>query len=415
MKKIKKPSSLSVFPIIFCIIIGFYIYRYFFLNIDTEIIKYGEMEDYFESKAIVVKNEYIYSFPGNAQVINKVNEGERVAFGKKLADIVKGEEQQDDLQLKINDLEKRIKEIENSSESHFFQSDDTKLKESIDEKIEYIKVLSNQGNIEKISEVKDQLSSDLSKKSQISGENSFSGKNLEQLKAEKAQLEKLHGDHIDTIYASSPGIVSYNLDGLEQSLNPENIAKFSIEDVKSIINSLKDDNNKNAELSGVKVIDNFSWYLCMIVEEKQLEGLKEGKKVLIAFKNYEDVPVRAKIKYISEPANGEVLISFEVTDNIQNYYDMRLADVRVITNQYEGFMVSEESIVEVDNQKGIYIIKEGIVKFVAAEVIATDNGYALIKNIENKENAVQGSSGTIKVYDEVVKDTDKVKPNQRVL
>lgn len=153
----------------------------------------------------------------------------------------------------------------------------------------------------------------------------------------------------------------------------------------------------------------------MIVEEKQLEGLKEGKKVLIAFKNYEDVPVRAKIKYISEPANGEVLISFEVTDNIQNYYDMRLADVRVITNQYEGFMVSEESIVEVDNQKGIYIIKEGIVKFVAAEVIATDNGYALIKNIENKENAVQGSSGTIKVYDEVVKDTDKVKPNQRVL
>jgi len=49
------------------------------------------------------------------------------------------------------------------------------------------------------------------------------------------------------------------------------------------------------------------------------------------------------------------------------------------------------------------------------EVIATDNGYALIKNIEKKEDAIQVSSGSIKVYDEVVRNTDKVKPNQRVL
>ncbi|SHJ03947.1 HlyD family efflux transporter periplasmic adaptor subunit [Lutispora thermophila] len=415
MKKNKKPSSLSIFPFILFIITGFYIYRYFFLSIDTEIIKYGEMEDYFEAKAIVIRNEHIYSFPGNAQVINKVNEGERVSFGKKLADIVKSEEQQDDLQLKINDLERRIKEIENSSEINLFQGDSEKLKENIDEKIEYIKVLSNQGNIEKISEVKEQLSSDLNKKSLISGDKSFSGKNLNQLKAEKEQLQKLYNEHMDTIYASSPGIVSYNIDGLEQNLNPENIAKFSVQDVKSVINSLKDDNNKDAKHSGVKIIDNFSWYICMIIGEKQLKGLEEGKKVQIAFKNYESVPVRAKIKYISEPDNGEVLVSFETTDNMQNYYNMRLADVKVITNQFEGFLVSEESVVEIDNQKGVYIIREGIVKFVPAEVIATENGYALIKNIENKENAVSGNSGTIKVYDEVVKDTGKVKPNQRVL
>jgi len=220
---------------------------------------------------------------------------------------------------------------------------------------------------------------------------------------------------MDTIVASSPGIVSYNLDGLEQNLNPENIEKFSIEDIKSIINSLNNENNKEDKLSGVKIIDNFAWYICMTVEEKLLKGLEEGKRVLLVFKDYANETIKAKIKYISEPINGEVLVSYEITDNISKYYDIRLADVKVITNQYEGFMVSEKCIVEIENHKGVYIIKEGIVKFVAAEVIATDNGYALIKNIENKEDAIQVSSGTIKVYDEVVKDTDKVKPNQRIL
>jgi len=415
MKKRKKPSSIYIFPLIFIIIIGLYVYRYIFLNIDTEIIKYGQMEDYFEAKAIVVKNEWLFSFAGNAEVEKKVNEGERVPFGKKIAEVIKGENLDEDLKAKISELDARIKEIENSSEKNFFQNDSERLQNSIDEKIEYIKILSSQGNIEKISEVKEQLSSDLNKKSMISGEKSFSGRNLEQLKQEKAQLEELHGKYMDTIVASSPGIVSYKLDGLEQNLNPENIEKFSIEDVKSIINSLNNENNKGDKLNGVKIIDNFSWYICMVVDEKQLSQLKEGKKVLLNFKGYDNENIKAKVKSISEPVNGEALVSYEITDNISKYYDVRLANVKVITNQYEGFLVSEKCIVEIENHKGVYIIKEGIVNFVAVEVIATDNGYALIKNIEKKEDAIQVSSGSIKVYDEVVRNTDKVKPNQRVL
>ena len=90
-------------------------------------------------------------------------------------------------------------------------------------------------------------------------------------------------------------------------------------------------------------------------------------------------------------------------------------DIKVITNQYEGFLVSEKCLVEIENQKGIYVIREGMIRFVAIDVIAIDNGYALIKNIDNKENVIKLSTGSVKIYDEVVKNTDKVKPNQRLL
>lgn len=415
MKKKKKDFSIYIFPLVFIIIAVFYVYRYFFLSIDTEIIKYGEMEDSFETKAIIIKDEIAYDIPPNAQIFNRVEEGERVPFGKKLVDIIKSDTIQEDLKSRIEELDERIREIENSKEKNLFEKDIERLEKSIDEKVEYIKILSNEGNFEKISEVKAQLNTDLAKKAAISGENSFSGKNLNQLKMEKSQLEELYDNNMQTIVASSPGIVSFNIDGYEHSLKPENISKFTIEEIKNLINTLDKQKNNEEEPKGVKIINNFSWYLCMIVDENLLKDLKVGSKVKIEFKEYENEPIRAKINYISETVNGEVLVAYEITDNIRNYYDKRLVDIKVITNQYEGFLVSEKCLVEIENQKGIYVIREGMVRFVAVEVIATDNGYALIKNIENKENVIKLSSGTVKIYDEVVKDTEKVKPNQRLL
>ena len=416
MKKRKKVSSLYIFPALFLVIIASYIFRYVFLNIDTEIIKYGGMDNSFDAKGLIIRNEWTYNFTGDAEVKYKVKEGERVPFGKKLAEIVKGEELQDDLQVRINKLNERIKEIENSNnENKLFQKDDEKLNSSIAEKVDYIKKLSDEGDLEKISEVKSELSSDLYKKSLISGENSFSGRNLEQLNKEKNQLEELYNNNMDTIIANSTGIVSFSLDGLEQNLNPGNISKFSIEDIKSLINSLVSVKNKDEKLKGLKVIDNFTWFLCTVVEEKQLNGLKEGSKVKLDFKDYQNGPVRAKVKYISESTDGEVLVSFEITDSIKSVYNTRLTDVRVITHEYEGFLVSEKCIVELEKQKGVYIMKEGMVRFVAVDVISVENGFALIKNAENKEGAITQSSGVIKIFDEVVKSTNKVRPNQRVL
>ena len=84
---------------------------------------------------------------------------------------------------------------------------------------------------------------------------------------EKSQLEELYDNNMQTIVARSPGIVSFNIDGFEHSLKPENISKFTIEEIKNLINSLDRQNNHGEEPKGVKIIDNFSWYLCMIVDE----------------------------------------------------------------------------------------------------------------------------------------------------
>ena len=81
-EKSKKDFSFYMFPIIF-LIIAVFMFQVFFLNIDTEIIKYGEMED-FETKAILVKNELVYDIPSDVHILNKAEEGQKSSFWQKL-------------------------------------------------------------------------------------------------------------------------------------------------------------------------------------------------------------------------------------------------------------------------------------------------------------------------------------------
>ena len=178
---------------------------------------------------------------------------------------------------------------------------------------------------------------------------------------------------MDAVYAKSSGIVSYKLDGLEQSLNPLNIDKISIDDIKQIIASYNEVENKKEIQEGVKVIENYTWYVCSILNEDQVKDLKEGSKVNLIFKGNEKQQINAKIIKIFDPVDGEHKITFEINEYVKDYYNIRVADITIITRQYEGFIVSKSSIVENDKQKGIFIIKKGIIRFVPAEILAFED------------------------------------------
>lgn len=416
MAKKRKISSLYIFPLLFIIIVSSYALRYVFFNIDTEIIKYGTMQNSFETKGLIVRNEWIYNFPSDLQLKNKVEEGQRVPFGKKIVEIVKGDDIQDDLSSRINKLEERINEIsKNKKENEVFEKDTIKLENNINEKVESVKKFSDEGDLESLANIKGELSADLYKKSLISGSNSFSGRNLEQLKNEKIQLENLYKNNLDVVYAKSAGVVSYQLDGLEQSLNPSNIEKFNIEDIKKIIANSNEEKIKNTVHDGVKVVENYTWYVCTVLNQNQAKDLKEGSNVKLIFKGYENQFVNAKLKCLSKGQEDEYLATFETNECFKDYYRIRVADISIITHQYEGFVVSKSSIVENDKEKGIYVIKRGIVRFIPAEVLAFEDNKALIKNIDKKEEDNQTGGNIIKVYDEVVKNTKRIKANQRVI
>ncbi len=415
-RKRKRIPSLFILPIILIVIVCSYLIRYIYFSIDTEIIKYGTMESSFETKGLIIRNEWVYNYNQDSELKNKIPEGQRVPYGKKIVEIVKGEADiQDDLLAKVNKLEERIREIEKSEiDNPIFEKDIEKLDKNINSKIELIKNYSIDGNVQELEDLKNELSEDLYKKSLIVGNNSLAGKNLDKLKSEKTQLEDIYSNNLDAVYAKTSGIVSYSLDGLEQSLNPINIDRISIEDVKQIIFS-NEMENKIEYQKGVKIIEDYTWHICCVFDKEQIKGLKEGVRISLLLKNGEKESISAKLKSISESINEEHLVVFEINEYADNYYNIRIADMTVISCQHEGFLVSENSIFENDKQKGIYIIKRGVIRFVPAEIIAIEDSKALIKNVEYEDEANETVRYVIKVYDEVVKSIKRVKVNQRIM
>lgn len=411
-KKKKRATSFYLFSVILVIIAGIYAARYFYFGYDTEIIRYGTIKDSFDITGLIIRNEWVYDFPAELQVKNNVPEGQRVPFGKKIVEVIKGDDLDGNLLSKISKLEERINEINrNAIENNIFDGDIKKLDSNISGKVELIKKYTETGDFERLTEIKNELSEDLYKKSLISGDNSFSGRNLEQLKYEKSQLENLYNENLDAIYSKSAGIVSYHLDGFEQSLNLINIDKLSIGELKNIVESCNK-MNSDAPNSGVKIVEDYAWHICCVLKQDQTKAIKVGSRLNIIFKNNGET-VSAKTVKISEPMEGEQKVVFEINEYTDSYYNNRIADISVITGEHEGYEVSKNSIIEKDAQKGVFINKKGIIRYVPVEILANDGNKMIIKNIE--DDNMETGKYMIKLYDEVIKNTKNVKENQKIM
>lgn len=413
--KKRKMSSVYIFPVLFSIICLSYLIRFMFFNIETEIVKYNSIENVIQTKALIVRHESTTALPVGVDISYKINEGDRISSGKKILEIVKNNQADENIAIKIKQLDDRIKEIKQSDiNNNFFSQDKEKIESQINERVADLKNIAKSGDFEKLDTVKNDLTANLYKKSLIYGNESFFGKNLEQLQKEKDTLESIYKNNIDVIYAQTTGVVSYNLDGYEQILSPANIKSFKLSNIKEIMNTLsgKKQNEKNDASVGVKVVDNFEWYTCSIISSEQAKSLKAGKRIKLRFSELGDAQVNGEVFEVSEPEGENCLLIIKITENVSDFYKKRIADLDIIMDYNEGFTVPAKAIVVKENIKGVYVLKKGMVKFVPVAVMVEDEDTCLVRNLVKEDSSFKPGYDSLKIFDEVITTVDRVKENQ---
>lgn len=254
-KKKKKSGSVHIITGLFVVVCIAYIFRYFAYKIDTEMVKYDSMENTVVSQGLLIKSEWSTALPGGTAADYEVSEGDRVATGKPILRISKSEGVDQNISLKIDKLNERIAEINKAEEdNNFFAADKEKLDANIQSNLNEIKTIAASGDLAKLQQAKSDLEANVYKKSLISGSDSFSGQNLEQLMKEKETLEQIKKNNLNVIYALTSGIVSYELDGYEDVLKPENIKALKVSTVSDLIKAQTDEKSikKEEKTEGVK-------------------------------------------------------------------------------------------------------------------------------------------------------------------
>ncbi len=342
MKQVSN-SSKKKRIIIYVILVAISIYVayaiYLLLKQPTDIFTIEEGKLYQEETDIgyVIRNEKVVKGQNYKNGMRQIkSEGERAAKDENIFRYYSSNEET--LKKKIDDLDKKIQEVM-LNDTNLFNSDMKLLENQIDEKVQDINQIQDST---KLAEYKKEISSYVTKKAQIAGDLSPKGSYLNQLIEERKGYESQLNAGAEYVKAPMSGIVSYKVDGLEETLTPDSFSSLS----KEYLESLELKTGKlvaTSEESG-KVIDNFSCYIVTVSTSEEAKKAEIGQKIKIRLSNNVEIP--AEITNIIKENDTEVVMIFKIEKQIQELINYRKISFDLIWWDDSGLKVPNQAIVK---------------------------------------------------------------------
>lgn len=189
------------------------------------------------------------------------------------------------------------------------------------------------------------------------------------------------------ITAPQPGILSTLIDGFENKYDINNIKEIKMSDINDIINNLK-------EMPGIKIINNSELFLCINVKDST--KLKKGKQVDIIINS---IYYRTEIMDVFKN-NDETFAVLRVKDDIEIGSLHRGLKGYIINARYNGIVVPDESIAEVNGTPGVFVKSGDYAEFRAVDVLFRGKGAAVVvpapkakKQLEEYDDIICNAQG----------------------
>ena len=412
MKKGKETNKKRIIIYISIILIILYLMYavYMLVKQPTDKVTVDKGTLYLEETDIgyVIRNEQVVKGNNYKNGMERIkNEGEKTAKGDSIYRYYSKNEEK--LKEQIADLDTKIQEAltkQAGLETSLKLSDIKLLENQIDEKVE---LLNKTTDISKIAEYKKQIMNLVTKKAKISGESSASGSYLKQLYNQRAKLEEQLNSGAEYIKAPSSGIVSYKVDGLEETLTPNNFSTLSKEFLEKL-------NLKTGQLIATndecgKVIDSSNCYIATISNSEKAKNAQVKDSVQIRLSNTKII--NAKIAYISQENEDETLIILEIDKQISELANYRKISFDLIWWSDTGLKVPNQAIVEENGLNYVVRNRAGYLDKILVEVTRKNDKYSIVSNYSTDKLKELGyttdeiiNMRKLSIYDEVVLNPD---------
>lgn len=331
------------------------------------------------------------------------NEGEKTAKGESIYRYYSKNEEE--LKQKISELDLQIQEALKGQKDT--SSSDVKLLENqLDEKIEMLNKITDMSKME---EYRKQINEIITKKAKLSGEASAAGAYLKQLYTQRTNLENQLNSGAEYIKAPVSGIVSYKVDGLEETLTPNNFSTLNKEFLEKL-------NLKTGQLIATsdecgKIIDSSKCYIATITNSEESKKAKIDDKVQIRLANNKIID--AKISYISQENEDEMLVILEVDKQISELANYRKISFDLIWWSSSGLKVPNQAIIEENGLNYVVRNRTGYLDKILVNVTRKNNKYSIVSNYSTSELEKMGfekneisTMKKISIYDELILNPD---------
>lgn len=347
---------------------------------DTYIISQGTISQEDESVGYIIRDEEVKKSDNYQNEIYAIaTEGQKVAINEPIFRYYSDSEKE--INSQINDINYKIQELLENDKNKT-SADIKAIEKQIENKIEDINTLNN---YQEINEYKKNIDTLIGKKINFIGDIT-ENKEIKSLIKERSTLENKFKNNTEYQRAPKSGIVSYRVDGLEESFSPNDFNKFN----EQYLNSFEINTGQIISASNEcgKVIDNFKCYIATTMNSKEAMQAKVNDKVKIKISNEEE---DAKIIQINEES-GKRTIIFQINKMTEALINHRKIAIDVIWWDVSGLKVPNQALTE---ENGLYYVtrnKAGIEAKILVKVKKQTDKYTIIESYKNEELQEMGMS-----------------------
>ena len=357
----------------------------------------------------VIRNEKVVKGENYKNGMEQIKaEGERTAVNENIFRYYSTNEE--NLKTKISELDIKIQEIM-TSDKNVLTADMKNLENQIDGKLGDVSKLKD---VSKLIEYKKDIDNLVAKKAKIVGDNSPKGSYLRDLIEERKSYENQLNSGAEYVKAPISGLVSYRVDGLEETLTPENFGLINEEYLEKL--DLKTGKIVATNEECGKVIDNFSCYIAIITDSEEAKLSKVGDNVKLRLPN--NVEVKAEITNISSENDEKRILFLKLNKQVEELINYRKITFDLIWWDSSGLKVPNQAIVEIDNLDYVIRSRAGYLSKILIKVKKQTEKYSIVEPYTNEELKELGLTDKeinnykrISIYDEIMVNPDISKVN----
>lgn len=369
----KKSFKLTyVVILILCVVVFVLLFKYF--SKKTYIVEEGNLQKSFTSNAVIIRQEKLIKAPVEGKLEILVDPGNRVRVGEPLFRVICDMKKYKEYKNQIVEVEDKIKVVKAEQKQQKMPS---VLDKSIEDTTRNLQDAISKGEFKKVDNLKSEL---IRLKKERNKKNKIREKNIKTMQESLQDLKVDLQNTEHTVYAPISGIISYNIDGMEELLSPSNIQNITYDKIKDI--NIKKPKTKREKRSFVdsnqpvlKIIDNFSYYMAVPMKNK----LQKGKNYVVKFTSFNKA---TKGKLIQTANKPEFLGIFRLNSDIKELLNERKVEVEVLVDSFYGKIVPTDSLITLEGKEGVYLIKRSKRFFKPVKVIAKNDKYAIIEGLK---------------------------------
>ena len=280
------------------------------------------------------------------------------------------------------------------------------LEEQIDEKLKEINKITD---VTTLTEYKKEIDDLITRKAKIAGDLSPKGSYLNGLIEERKQYESSLNSGAEYVKAPMSGIVSYKVDGLEETLTPNNFGNIN----KEFLEDLNLQTGKIVATSDEagKIIDNFCCYIATISSSNEAKQAKIGDKIKVRLSNNAEVP--ATITSIANETDDDILLILQVNEQIEELTNYRKISFDLIWWDETGLKVPNQAIVEENELNYVVRNRAGYLSKILVKITEKGDKYSIVTAYTTDELKELGFTSEeinnykkITLYDEIILNPD---------